>query len=544
MDMDEASLEAAIELYKAQVRQVESALAADSQPEAAAGAGTEGQADLLRLRDDLRQLIHLTESSLLSVRKSQLLERLDRAATAGPEPEAEAEPGPAREARLDAEYTAFQAAMSEPGGEEYPRERGGGGGGDDNAADDDDDDEDGEEADERGDEELSGSRVSAPYRTPWGQLQYHDAMIVGPESSEPPEPTVRVLWIHPTHRSMRPCPWYLSGTCRFPESCRYSHGEVVAVSELREGQELDLSSLEVGSACLAKHEDEIWYPAKILDMDSGYFTVKFDSLLQKELVVEGDGIMPVPRSEESSSSSDSEDDGDQLGYAKVFDANSMEKVEWTPPCTSTFAGWETHTRGMGSKLMAKMGYEFGKGLGKNAEGRVEPVEAVVLPPGKSLDQCAEILQNKREGKLNHLHKKKHKRKDQGGLRVAKVHKSRQTVFDFLNDKLGTNGQSSGSTLQPMGEKNSKECYKGSTTMKKTLNIKVFQIMENIEHTEKDIVKITEALSRNVGRGKALTAHLEEKLSNAKKQLSYLKSQEASAQHERKKADTHKKMTKF
>lgn len=29
--------------------------------------------------------------------------------------------------------------------------------------------------------------------------------------------------------------------------------------------------------------------------------------------------------------------------------------------TLDFGGWETHTRGIGSKLMLKMGYEYGKG---------------------------------------------------------------------------------------------------------------------------------------------------------------------------------------
>ena len=34
--------------------------------------------------------------------------------------------------------------------------------------------------------------------------------------------------------------------------------------------------------------------------------------------------------------------------------------------------------------MAKMGYVVGCGLGKTGEGRLDPVEAVILPAGKSL----------------------------------------------------------------------------------------------------------------------------------------------------------------
>lgn len=41
-------------------------------------------------------------------------------------------------------------------------------------------------------------------------------------------------------------------------------------------------------------------------------------------------------------------------------------------------------QGIGSRLMQKMGYVVGTGLGPQADGRIEPVTAVILPAGKSL----------------------------------------------------------------------------------------------------------------------------------------------------------------
>lgn len=55
------------------------------------------------------------------------------------------------------------------------------------------------------------------------------------------------------------------------------------------------------------------------DVDSGYYTVKFESLLLKEAVLEGDSVLPPLRAERAGSSdSDSGDEGDEgdASYAK------------------------------------------------------------------------------------------------------------------------------------------------------------------------------------------------------------------------------------
>ncbi|GFS41686.1 D111/G-patch domain-containing protein [Actinidia rufa] len=55
--------------------------------------------------------------------------------------------------------------------------------------------------------------------------------------------------------------------------------------------------------------------------------------------------------------------------------------------SSTYGAFELHTTGFGSKMMAKMGFVEGGGLGKDGQGRAEPIEAIQRP--KSLGLGAE-----------------------------------------------------------------------------------------------------------------------------------------------------------
>lgn len=193
--MDEDNLETALQTYRAQLRQVELALGA--------GLNASELADLRQLQGDLKELIELTEASLLSVRKSKLLATVDQE-------------HPAQE---DAEYLAFQKAISEeveapvapgddsetvPGNEVRPEPT--------SPAQEEDEDPD--------QEELSGAKVNAPYHSAWGTLEYHNAMVVGTEEAEDGSACVRVLYLYPTHKSLKPCPFFLEGKCRFKENCR------------------------------------------------------------------------------------------------------------------------------------------------------------------------------------------------------------------------------------------------------------------------------------------------------------------------------------
>lgn len=41
--------------------------------------------------------------------------------------------------------------------------------------------------------------------------------------------------------------------------------------------------------------------------------------------------------------------------------------------------WEKHTRGIGMKLLLKMGYRAGEGLGRKSDGIVHAIQPVIFP---------------------------------------------------------------------------------------------------------------------------------------------------------------------
>lgn len=570
--MDEASLEATIDAYKTQLKQIETVLASRSST-------SEGVEALHQLLQDLKDVIELTQGSLLSLRKSKLLSYVDDI-TGPPQADKETKNG-AEETHpvdVDEEYAAFQAEIaatssSSSNGPARTNQRL-----EDDADEDDDDDNDEEEQEEF--EDISGTSCSILYRHEWGAHQRHNAVVLSVEPSSPDDDEIklRVLFCNPTNTSMKPCPFFFKGECRFAEEeCKFSHGHVVNASELKPFQEIDLSQLSIEGRCLAKYDDDVWYPASVIDIDkdTNNVTVCFESY-GNSITVEAQNVLPIGT---QTALDDDEEEGEEEDDNRSIDSDHNEPstssrsrlgdddeeveeeedevpdVLWMPSGPSCKLGeWETHTRGIASKIMAMMGYEIGKGLGKHGEGRVEPVEAVMVPPGKSLDAIMKLREMKKLGIVGKKKKKRGKGKNRkkkngaGNSNMTKLKKPKD-VFEFINTHLGAkkikvNELLADNTLFVKTNRIRREESQGEKKANtRQLNVQLLKTQDETRSTEKRLTQLRKSLVRNQS-DKTSCAAIQLKIQRSEDYLATLKSSQRKLERQKTSRDDHKKLTIF
>ncbi len=494
--MDE--VQASLELYETQRSQVEQALLADPDSE-----------DLQKLRQDLDQLIALTTQNLLEEKKKALLSQLEEH-----EPkEGEQETGEVNQNCDDLK------------------------------------------------EKLLGLKCRAPHQSKGSDVSFMSNAIIFhverglEEDDSDGEVLVRVVFSHPVSVDMVPCPFFLRGKCRFEaDSCLYSHGEVVALSEIKEFEEPNFDTLAEGSAVLA-NSGEYWRHAKVVALEGSEVHVRFDHGHQQTTKLSFEDVWPLV-SESADVDDSQEESAETVRLVHDEREDNFAPVDLLSRLSSSSLGdWEKHTRGVGSRLMAQMGYVTGTGLGVRSNGRVDPVAATIYPAGKSLDWCME-LRAKAGGQdaltvERTLLKQKEKEEKRSLKRLQRSREARKKdVFDFINKSLRHQRAvvnmdefvNKRGSCSRSGEKGTKA---GAAKVdKKSLNVQAFGVAEEIRRTERDVVRLKASYERHKLKDPATAAGIKAKMEQKQRQIQALRGRETSLNRERSKQDSTKKLTIF
>lgn len=274
----------------------------------------------------------------------------------------------------------------------------------------------------------------------------------------------------------------MNGKCNFNENCKYSHGEIVLYSELQPYIDPDYKILKRKIHVLTKMPDgQLWCPATVMSCNRDDRNCQLKLQNGKTIDAKFENILPPFRSDKDSDLSSSGDESDNLESFEDL-LNSTVRFQ---ACSDTFGEWEKFTSGFGSKMLKKLGYQEGQGLGKRSDGRIEPVEAKIYVTGKSIDWNME--RNALKGEKNITVEEKCRKQSSRYMEKSESKKpqSKDDMFAFINEMNKIN-------KKPEGVKTKIDIKAQS---KQQLNQNNFQISEDIKKLDKSISKLKESQKR-------------------------------------------------
>ncbi|KAI5710529.1 hypothetical protein M8J75_009384 [Diaphorina citri] len=424
---------------------------------------------------------------------------------------------------------------------------------------------------------LKGHKCQAPYyhNTCRGEeegdeeddnnVSYHNALVISVHTPEDGvtdinEIYVKVVFTHPIYKPMLTCPYYFDGDCKYSEEkCFFSHGYLVKFIKLREYKNINYDNLHLNQLVLAKNfQTNIWHRAKIINFNTreDKVIVQFETgegrkghskSSNNHVEMELENIYPlesdaIDTSPQNSDNDESEEDITIPEETYYDQSQAIEISLNNAPLDKRLGDWEKYTKGMGSKLMMKMGYVIGSGLGKNSEGRVEPVETYILPQGKSLDYCMNLREKCGGGedvfKMEKINKKiamKEMKRSKKNYENA-VRKDRQDVFGFLNKQLNQK------PVEPSGESSGQMT---SNLQSANLNVETFKIAEKINKYKKQLGELNKSLKRHEhDKGSEMFKKLTREISIVNNQISTLNTQDSNIHAHMKKQLNKKSLVKF
>ena len=363
---------------------------------------------------------------------------------------------------------------------------------------------------------VVGDKYSIQCASYAGDLATRNCIIMELDSSTD---SATVLFTQPTDESMVPCHYFLDGSCKFGLECRRSHGYRVDTSLLETYEHTDMSEAQEDSACLVYCEDScIWTQGIILDKVDSTCEVWLEKFNEK-VQVPIDEIFLLkthPREELHSSGEDSE-----------YEYRTIPVLPTTPDNSGSVREvfWEKHTRGIGSKLMSKMGYIPGAGLGIEGSGMRDPVEIVVLPKRRSLDHCMESKRNSSDNK-NRKKPVKKKYTKRNEVKNYSNDSFNLDVFDFLNNSIHLQ-----QLVHSEISRESAQVSMNSSARKDTNGLDIsggrrVQLDKQLRDARTEADKLRLSLSRN-RKDPVIAKQIEIKLKRAERDLSLLQQEESS-----------------
>lgn len=213
--------------------------------------------------------------------------------------------------------------------------------------------------------------------------------------------------------------------------------------------------------------------------------------------------------------------------------------------------------------MQKMGYVIGTGLGRNSDGRLDPVTAVILPAGKSLGifcmsrkislliscfflyrSLYAVTENAGGDKdlfsVERKLKRLQKRQEAQNQKVYEQEKKKVNIFNFLNDTLSVSKDPGNSIIQ--STKEHRKHIKSETL--RNLNISSLKTEEDIRRVERELYKIKESLTRHSDARTQMHISLKSKLIMKQEELRDLQAKMQDIKNERSIREDQKKLTIF
>ncbi|XP_006649124.2 zinc finger CCCH domain-containing protein 18 [Oryza brachyantha] len=383
--------------------------------------------------------------------------------------------------------------------------------------------------------------------------RWYNGCIIGLEGSS----DARISFLTPTSENMLMCKFFLQQRCRFGSNCRLSHGIVIPTLSLRQFTPTRWQQSLVGSSILAAsgHHSGLWRRAELEswddDLNLGHIVFQddgssarlpSDSLSISEYADVSDEDGEGSSSEEGSDFSengDQEDDSVHQGLG-LLESKNLSGVQTE---TAIFAKWEHHTRGVASKMMAKMGYREGMGLGASGQGMLDPIPVKVLPPKQSLDHAvaaSEVNDSVGPGKKRSRGgKRKREKKFAEQARAAKAEEEERSVFSFINSQLVAQDVAEGSAMKSKKDSSGEAIGHSKKEDRKSL----LAYDDEVKELRSRVEKLEEMMERN-RKDKAFYEAALKKLEQTRKALADAEATHASATNAVARKEKEKKWLKF